>query len=203
MTSPHTDTPPGDAPDAASPSAAPTRRLLLRRGLGVATPVVLTLASLPSHAAAACINPSGFISRATFNSRHPGGVVCTTNGPTYFAGLADASWPTSGGLSAAGLTFSAVFNSLPTGGTGPSNSAITLKQVLTGSYGNFAKYCVALYANALSPPTGFLTTVDQARALWGTVSGSTLPSGTSSFPQPSLGWSEATALEWLATVMSP
>ena len=199
MTSPHTDTPPGDAPDAASPSAAPTRRLLLRRGLGVATPVVLTLASLPSHAAAACINPSGFISRATFNSRHPGGVVCTTNGPTHFAGLADTSWPTSGGQSAAGLTFMAVFNSIPPGGTG----STTLKVVLNGSYGNFAKYCVALYANALSPPTGFLTTVAQARALWGTVSRLTLPAGTSSFPQPPLDWTEPTALDWLATVMSP
>ena len=199
MTTPHTDTTPGDVPDAASPTAAPSRRLLLRRGLGAATPVMLTLASLPSHAAAACINPSGFISRATFNSRHPGGVVCTSNGPTHFAGLADTSWPTSGGQSAAGLTFMAVFNSIPPGGTG----STTLKEVLNGTYSNFAKYCVALYANALLPPTGFLTTVDQARALWGTVSGITIPSGTSSFPQPPLVWDVPTALDWLATVMSP
>ena len=198
MTSPHTDTPPGDAPDAASPSAAPTRRLLLRRGLGVATPVVLTLASLPSHAADACINPSGFISRATFNSRHPGGVVCTTNGPTYFSSLGDVAWPTSGGISAATQRFAAVFNAIPPGG----NRSTTLKAVLTGS-STYAKYCVAAYANALSPPVGYPMSVNQARALWVTIKGGVPPASTSPFPQASLGWDETKTLDWLSTVMNP
>ncbi len=199
MTSPHTDPTAVDAPDAATTADALSRRLLLRRSLGVATPVVLTLASLPSHAADACINPSGFISRATFNSRHPGGVVCTTNGPTYFANLDDAAWPQVAGVSAATLTFKAVFNETASGG----KRKVTLKAVLTGSSSNFAKYCVAAYANALSPPVGYPMSVNQARALWVTIKGGVLPASTSPFPQASLGWDETKTLEWLQYVMNP
>jgi len=197
MTTPQFDSTAGDTPDAATPADALSRRLLLRRSLGAATPVVMTLASLPSHAAAECVNPSGFISRATFNSRHPGGVVCTTNGPTYFKFLNNAAWPTSGGVSAATLRFSVVFNAAPPGG----HRGTTLKAVLTGSTSTYAKYCVAAYANALSPPVGYPVTVEQARALWVTIRGGV--AAFPAFPSPSLGWDETKTLDWLSTVMNP
>lgn len=197
MTTPQFDPPASGRPDEATPAEALSRRSLLRRSLGVATPVVMTLASLPSHAAAECINPSGFISRATFNSRHPGGVVCTTNGPAYFAGLDNTAWPTSGGVSAATLRFTAVFNAVPPGGA----RSTTLKAVLSSSSSDFAKYCVAAYANALSPPVGYPMSGNQARALWVTIKGGTLPTSTSPFPQTSLGWDEAKTLDWLRSVM--
>ena len=196
MNRPQFDPSAGEAPDAATHDVALSRRLLLRRSLGVATPVVITLASLPSHAAAECVNPSGFISRATFTSRHPGGVVCTTNGPSYFGGLDNAAWPTSGRASAATQRFSEVFNANPPGG----NHNTTLKAVLGGS-SVFARYCVAAYANALRPPMRYPITVDQARALWVTIKGGA--SAFPAFPQPSLGWDESTTLDWLSTVMNP
>lgn len=199
MTAPQFDPIIGEALEATTPAVALSRRLLLRRSLGAATPVVLTLASMPSHAAAECVNPSGFISRATFNSRHPGGMVCTTNGPTHFANLDNAAWPTSGGSSAATEPFAAVFNAIPPGG----DSSTTLKAVLTGSSTAYAKYCVAAYANALSPPVNYPMTVNQARALWVTIKGGTLPSGTTPFPQASLGWDETKTLDWLSSVMNP
>lgn len=201
MTAPQFDPITGDAAELATPTGALSRRLLLRRSLGAATPVMLTLASMPSHAAAECVNPSGFISRATFNSRHPGGMVCTTNGPTYFANLSDAAWPTPAGSgnTAATQTFKDVFNAIPPGGT----NGTTLKVVLTGASSAFAKYCVAAYANALSSPLNYPMTVNQARALWVTIKGGTLPASTSPFPQASLGWDEAKTLDWLASVMNP
>lgn len=182
-------------PEQASADMAPdrtvSRRLLLRRSLGVATPVVMTLASLPSHAAAVCINPSGYISRDTFNSRHPGGTVCTVQGPNYFASLGDASWPS-------GERFAAIFGAL----AGPSASrALTLKQVLVGpTFSEFAKYCVAVYANARNPPLNFPVNVPQARALFKTITQGSPPMGLAPFP--SFAWTEQQALEWLRTVMN-
>jgi hypothetical protein len=176
--------------------------VVLRRGLSAATPVVMTLASMPAHAEAACVNPSGFISRATFNSRHPGAIVCSANGPSHFKALADSAWPVVGSASAASLRFTAIF-----GGpllTGAPNRNVTLKDVLASNvYPAFAKYCVALYANALLPPPGFPVTVDQARALWATIRNGTMPSGVSvPFPALALGWDETKTLDWLSTVMN-
>lgn len=177
----------GDVPP---DSTTVSRRLLLRRSLGVATPVVMTLASLPSHAAAACVNPSGFISVATFNSRHPGGVVCTDRGPNYFASLAVGSWPST-------ERFAAVFGALAS----PSaNRSVTLKAVLSGQYPEFAKYCVAAYANASNPPLNFPITVAQSRALFKTIAQGTPPSGLAAYPP--FTWTETQALDWLRTVMN-
>ena len=176
----------GDLP----PDCPVSRRLLLRRSLGVATPVVMTLASLPSHAAAVCVNPSGFISQATFNSRHPGGMVCTVQGPNHFDSLPLTSWPSAD-------RFAAVFGALAS----PSASrAETLKQVLSGPYSEFAKYCVAAYANASNPPLNFPITLAQSRALFKTITQGSPPAGLAPFP--SFTWTELQALEWLRTVMN-
>ena len=175
----------GDLP----PDSPVSRRLLLRRSLGVATPVVMTLASLPSHAAAVCINPSGFISQATFNSRHPGAMVCTTQGPSHFASLAVGAWPSTS-------RFASIFGALPPGG----DRTTTLKQVLDGAYPDFAKYCVAAFANASIPLPNFPITLLQSQALYKTITQGTPPMGLAPFP--SFPWTELQALEWLRTVMN-
>ncbi len=70
-----------------------SRRRMLRRGLGVAAPVVATLASGPVSAGS-CLNPSGFASMATFKSRHPGGLNnCSGKTPTAWHQLDASLWP--------------------------------------------------------------------------------------------------------------
>ena len=175
-------------------SAGASRRQLLK-GAGAASPVVLTMVSAPVRAADLCLNPSGFISQNTFNSRHPGGMPhpCTTNGPSYFNNLAQGSWPPS--VNKGSARFNAIFPAPAISG----NPKLT--DVLTGS-DSFAKYCVAAYLNTKysSPPPGFPMTNAQALAMWPTIRG-TPP--TTPFPPASLGWDETKTLAWLATVMSP
>ncbi|MGS0755417.1 hypothetical protein ACVBEH_12400 [Roseateles sp. GG27B] len=126
-----------------SPAPVPTAEavrvgLVSRRRFaraGVAVPVVLTMASLPVHADAICINPSGFISQSTYASRHPGGTPqpCSTMGPVQWAAAADMVWP--GGALTKSMLFSAVFGG---GATTPLLAVVT-----SGS--DFDKYCVAAY----------------------------------------------------------
>ena len=160
---------------------------------GVAVPVVLTMASLPVHAAPLCLNPSGFISQNTNLSRHPGSTVCSTMGPVYWAAAADDVWP--GGAAVKSTFFNSVF-----GGS----SITTLIDVVT-SGSEFDKYCVAAFLNAklTSPPANFPLTLAQARGLWGTIKGSALPTGATApnIPVTSPAWDEATAVRWLKTVM--
>ena len=176
------------------PSAGASRRQLLK-GAGAASPVVLTMVSAPVRAADLCLNPSGFISQNTFNSRHPGGMPhpCTTNGPSYFNSLDGSSWPS--GVVKATATFNAIFP-LPAISGNPK-----LTDVLTGS-DSFAKYCVAAYLNTKysTPPPGFPMTNAQALAMWPTIRGAP---PTTPFPPTSLGWDETKTLAWLASVMSP
>ncbi len=178
-----------------SPSSAGASRRQLLKGAGAASPVVLTMVSAPVRAADLCLNPSGFISQNTFNSRHPGGTPhpCTTNGPSYFNALGSRSWPS--GVNKNSTKFNDTF-----GGTSFPTST-TLADVLTGS-DLFAKYCVAAYLNTkyASPPPGFPMTNAQALAMWPTIRGG---SPTTPFPPASLGWDETKTLAWLATVMSP
>ncbi len=184
-------------------SAAPTPEVTTLRGglvsrrrfarAGAAVPVVLSMASLPVHAAPLCINPSGFISATTFTSRHPGGTVCSTMGPVYWAAAADNVWP--GGAAVKSTRFKRVF-----GGS----SITTLIDVVT-SGSEFDKYCVAAFLNAklTSPPANFPLTLAEARGLWGTIKGSALPTGATApnIPVTSPAWDEATAVRWLKTVM--
>lgn len=212
---------PPDAQDQAAAhqsGAVPTRRQMLRR-VGAASPVLMTMVSLPVHAdpigfpGDVCINPSGFISQNTFNSRHPGGLPppCTTLGPTHFQNLARGSWPA--GTST--LVFSAVFGGIESPMVAPNTlrpmaapsklppsvTGTTLSEVLAvGSpYTAFTKYCVAAFLNTKAGTPGFPMTQAQSQALWPTIRG---PLPGTPFPALSLGWNEATTVSWLQTVMS-
>ena len=164
----------------------PARRAWLARGAVMATPVIASLASAPVHAAGVCVLPSGFISAATFLSRHPGAMLCTNRGPTF--------WRDSPSTITNAI-FSTVFPG--TALESPSIASQTLKQVLAGSYSNFAKFCVAAYLNALDGTAGFPLSASQAVSVWSHFRGGPL---TSLIPS---GWTEATALAWLGTLMDP
>ncbi|WIT13746.1 hypothetical protein PFX98_09025 [Paucibacter sediminis] len=167
--------------------ASARRRRLIK--LGAVSPVVLTAVSRPVHAVTGtCVNPSGFISVPTFNSRHPGALVCTSQGPTYWNGVASANKS----LSPYKDMFRNVF-----GGT----SNAKLYDVLA-SGSEFDRYCVAAYLNAWSGAAGFPITANQARAVWGTIMGVPLPSGLTAYPTASLGWDQAMTLIWLQSLMS-
>lgn len=183
---PPTDpTPPTDA---APRNAA--RRAWLRKGAVAATPVLASLASAPVHAAGVCVLPSGFISVATFNSRHPGAMTCVGNrGPNYWAAT-PAAWT---GPTLPSTPFLTVFIS-PEGGMTP---AETMAAVLTGAYSLLAKYSIAAYLNAELGTPGFPLLPAQVVAVWRHFRGGP----TTALIPPS--WTELDAVTWLQSLMDP
>jgi hypothetical protein len=130
-----------------------SRRRLLRRGVGAA-PVIATFTAMPVSAST-CLMPSGFISVATFNSRHPNGLTNCSGGksPSSWAATHQNAWPE--GVQK---------GSLPNGGNGTKFNAIfdpdlldnpSLYVLLNGYSGtadskNVAAAIAALYLNAKS-----------------------------------------------------
>ena len=86
----HEEFPPRDTAGASDPAAGSSRRQWLK-GVGAASPVMLTLVSPPVRANDACILPSGFVSQNTYNSRHPdGNPPPCGNGPNQYLGQGTA-----------------------------------------------------------------------------------------------------------------
>ena len=183
------------------------RRLLI--GAGAAAPVVLTMASMPAHANGACINPSGFISAATYASRHPSGnpAPCTTQGPNFWLRDFDngkVNWPTAM-PNTRQSKFSAIF-----GGTALQGDP-KLWEVLKGKsvvgqpvvvYSDFAKYCVAAYLNSRTLGGSFPLSTNQARGLYSAIKLGSVPTGSSNpIPVTNPAWDEARAMVWLQMVM--
>ena len=193
--------PAADSAPADAAGAMPNRRGMLK-GLGLGSPILLTLASAPVQAAAVCIMPSGYLSAATFNSRHPGGMVCTMQGPTFFKNnIGNAThWPTSGtNTQTTEFKNSSLFQSQADGGDS-SNLNHTMAQVLSDSYASdFTKYCIAAYLNARTPPMmgwpAGLTTVRVIEIWRHFKAGGPLPGGV-----PAV-WTLADAQLWLSTLM--
>lgn len=169
----------------------PARRAWLARGAVVATPVLASLASAPVHAAGVCVLPSGFISAATFLSRHPNAPRCVSNGPTFWRN-SYPTWPTASPDTTTAL-FSDIFGGTLEGGM----AGLTLKGVLDGAFTTYAKFCVAAYLNARNGTSGFPLNDSQATAVWRHFRGGPT---TSLIP---MSWTEATSETWLATLMDP
>ncbi len=180
------------SPAAEDSPVLPTRRAWLARGAVLATPVIASLASAPVQAAGVCVLPSGFISANTFLSRHPNAPRCTSNGPTYWNGAFPGAWPTS-----SPDTTTALFSTIFGGTLEPSMATLTLKDVLAGTFSNYAKYCIAAYLNARNGTAGFPLNDSQAVAVWRHFRGGPT---TSLIP---MSWVEATSLDWLMTLMDP
>ena len=172
-----------------------SRRVWLRRGIAVASPVVASLVSAPVYGACLNLNPSGFVSRDTFNSRHPGQTVCTFRGPNFWLSEPTSSWPTG----TANKKFEVVF-----GGANVERAIVdakpspTLSEVLNGGrkYSDLAKYSVAAYLNVLKPTTDFPFTEQQVKDIYN----SYYP-GPVKTPPLVAGWSETQTIAWLAMLM--
>lgn len=189
----HEQSPVQTAPSASVDApVVPSRRAWLARGAVMATPVIASLASAPVHAAGVCVLPSGFVSAATFLSRHPGAMLCTNQGPTYWVGAFPTGWPT-----AAPDTTTALFSTIFGGTLEAGMAGLTLKQVLDGAFSPYAKYCIAAYLNARNGTAGFPLSDTQATAVWLHFRGGPT---TSLIP---MSWVEATSLSWLQTLMDP
>lgn len=188
---------------ASPPSASTSRRLLLKGlgGLGAASPIILSVASGPVHSTVTdgvCLTPSGFISQNTFLSRHPGAKTCTNRGPTFYAGLTTADYPTAPApnLQTTPFVNAALFGS---SGSAPDTGVITAGMTLLAVLQNpgvsaFTKYSVAAYINA-RVLSGFPMSPAQAIDVWKRFRAGV---GTPFVPA---SWSEATALAWLQTLM--
>lgn len=183
----------GVSADCVGSSNTPSRRAWLRRGVAVATPVIVSLASAPVYAATnVCVLPSGFMSVTTFASRHPGAMVCVTSGPSYWQRQANSSWP-NGGATTATKKFKDVF--AETEGIGNK----TLREVLDGSLGSeLARYCIAAYLNALNATNNFPTQLTPTEVI--KIYQSFHGGGASSLLIA--GWSQTETVTWLKTLMS-
>ena len=178
----------------ATSDTATSRRAWMRRGAVAASPVVLSLVSAPVQAAGVCVLPSGFISAATFASRHPGAVVCVTSGPNFWqANFASPPWP--GGTTTA--IFTAVFG-VAAGVEAGLTATMTLKDVLDGSFSLLAKYSIAAYLNAMAGTPGFPAAITAAAAVG--IYKSYRGGPFSSLLVP--GWTEAQTVAWLQVLMT-
>lgn len=174
-------------------SSTASRRAWLRRGVAIASPVVISLVSAPVRAENLCLLPSGFISTATFNSRHPGALNCVGNmGPSFWSANF-ANWPTATPDTQM-ATFISIF-----GGFEPSMTATTtLQAALNGaSTTPLAKYCIAAYLNARSGTAGFPLTAAPVQTIWKSYHGGPFSTLLVS------GWTEANTVTWLQSLMSP
>lgn len=159
-----------------------SRRRMLRRGLGVAAPVVATLASGPVSAGA-CLNPSGFASLATFNSRHPTGMNnCSGKSPSDWHALPAGSWPVpkfdvGGTTPVASTKFNDTIGAGGFGLTLGTNLNPSLDEILAQPFGTggplkVAPGIVALWldtkANLVGSPPIF--TVSQIATIWQSIS---------------------------------
>jgi len=162
-----------------------SRRLMLRRSLGTVAPVVATLVS-GRVSAQTCINASGFVSAATYASRHPNGTppICQGVSPSNLAANG-SSW----GDVPKGTKFNTIFAS---GGNYKRTRDPKVMNELKGS--NRLSMCVsAAYLNAKRGSAGYVVTADQAVAIWrGLCYG-----GTYTPPGLSRAWSKDETLAWL------
>lgn len=170
-------------------SGATSRRAWLRRGVAVASPVVVSIVSGPVYAVD-CIMPSGFISQNTFDSRHPGGMVCVSLSITFLSGNVN-SWPKT--LQTA--LFSTIFGGTPEAWMLPGKT--TLLEVLKrGS--DLSRYSIAAYLNAKMPTSsGFPLKADDAIAIYKSYRGGAFSTLLVS------GWSEGQTVSWLKMLIKP
>jgi hypothetical protein len=190
-----------DATEEHERSSASHRRLLLRRGLLSAVPVLATLASGPV-AAGVCTRASGFVSVATFKSRHPGALSnCEGLSPSQWIVLDKASWP------------DGVYKGNDTGddgkGTGTKFNAIfdpdltvnkSLLVVLKGyaevvTVQTIAAAVAAMWLNAKAGKTGGIFAPDEVKMVWSSVCANNgyLP------PGGKAAWTLPATQTWIAT----
>ena len=172
-----------------------SRRMWLRRGVAVASPVVASLVSAPVYACVN-VNMSGFVSQNTFNSRHPNETVCTFLGPNSWYRTLSISAKTSSIVQTKDVPFQSIFGANVEKNI--NNAKLTLSQVLIGGskYSELAKYCIAAYLNASLPTANFPLTAEQAKDIY-----HSFYPGTVKSPPLLAKWSEDYTVGWLRMLM--
>jgi hypothetical protein len=174
--------------------AGPSRRLMLRRSLGMAAPVVATMASFPVSAGT-CVVASSYVSAVTFASRNPTTstrYACTMTSRSGF--LNDQSLTSF--LNS--TTFGSVFTPVPS--TGLSFSASTkLKDMLllttVGGESEVAWRLVWLYMNLRLAAKGDLGTA-YAQSIW-----TSYKLNGNSYVAPGVAWNSAQLITYLTFVL--
>lgn len=142
------------------------RRRMLRRSLGVAAPVVLTLASAPV-AAGQCVSASSFVSAATFASRAPKGVYamsCSGQSPSGWAASYD--WPT--GVDRNTATFASKLGEPPLSAFPATVTLLEVLQQPSSMEAHIAAVWLSAYAGTLAAP---FEDGDAVRAVWSNIRG--------------------------------
>lgn len=176
-------------------SKTTSRRAWLRRGVAVASPVVASLVSAPVYGACLNLNPSGFVSQNTFDSRHPGQTVCAFLGPNFW--IKDSRVRTGGVFEK--NTFEKVFGTDVEAAISSAKPKPTLYDVLSGgmTYTDLAKYSIAAYLNASVNTANFPISAPQAKEIYH----SYYP-GPVKTPPLVAGWNVKQTESWLAMLMS-
>lgn len=154
------------AQDGADAARRLARRSMLRRSLGMAAPVVLTLASGPVSAGT-CMSASSFVSAATFASRAPKGVVvlsCTGLSPSAWAG--SPSWPA--GVDRLTATFTEKLGEPPLSALPPTATLLEALQQASTMEAHIAAVWLSAYAGMLAAP---FEDGDAVRAVWSNIRG--------------------------------
>jgi hypothetical protein len=141
-----------------------SRRRLLRRSLGVAAPVALTLSSAPVSAGM-CMTASGFVSAATFASRQPKGVhsqPCSGQSPTAWAET--TSWPA--GVDRKTATFEDTLGGPPLSGFLPEATLLEVLQQPASLEAHVAAVWLSAYNGAMVPP---FEDGDAVKAVWANI----------------------------------
>jgi hypothetical protein len=140
------------------------RRRMLRRSLGVATPVLLTLASAPV-AAGTCVTASGFVSAATFASRQPKGVnSMTCNGASPSTWAAATTWPS--GIDRQTATFAEKLGIAPTSNFLPTATLLEVLQRPDTLEAHVGAVWLSAYQGSLAMP---FEDGDTVRLIWANI----------------------------------
>lgn len=160
-------------PGTEAQSGLAARRHMLKRSLGMAAPVAMTLASTPVSAGV-CMNASSFVSVATFASRQPANALidngCSGGSPAYWIG--QAIWPSPVNeaipeMSRSGITFATALGGLPL--TQP--AGVKLLELLTNRPDSIEAHVAAVWLSAsaspgLPPP---FSSGDSVKAIWANI----------------------------------
>ena len=180
-------------------SKTTSRRVWLRRGVAVASPVVASLVSAPVFGAdCLMLNASGFVSGPTFASRHPGQTVCLPlPGPVSFQNNFGTSgfWPTD----TTKEIFTTVFSVLATVEPGITVTN-TLYQVLgISGVSPLAKYSIAAYLNVRKGTANFpFSSTQQVFDVYKSYHGGPFSALLVSNPTR---WTETQTVDWLRILM--
>lgn len=140
-----------------------SRRRVLRRGLGAAVPVVTTLASGPVNAGS-CVLASGFVSAATFNSRHPQGMnPCAGKSPTSWCST--STWPSCNKSDYFNVKIGSAADKYKLAKGGSKNPGPTLYEVCS-EQSTIAAHIVAMWLNAKDSRTAGVFSSAQVVTIW-------------------------------------